>query len=332
MNRRYIPNTPFISESRENSMIISASRRTDIPAFFSEWFMNRIEAGYAYVRNPVNIHQISRINLTPDVVDCIVFWSKNPEPMISRLNLLNHYMYYFQFTLNAYNKDFETNLPPLDDRILTFQSLSELIGKRRVIWRYDPIILNSQYPVNWHIDKFGYIANQLCDYTERVTISFIDLYAKNSSSAKRQNICELSYAQKNAIAKSLSEIARSHNLKIDTCAEDIDLSAYNIEHARCIDDRLIAKLLDCSIDAGKDKNQRPECGCAASIDLGFYNTCRNGCIYCYANHSAAARRRNLEAYDPNSPLLCSRITESDKITERKVKSQRNMQLRLFHMV
>lgn len=313
-------------------MIISASRRTDIPALFSEWFIKRIEARYAYVRNPVNIHQISKINLSPDIVDCIVFWSKNPKPMIGRLSLLNHYMYYFQFTLNAYNKDFETNLPPLDDRIETFQILSELIGRRRVIWRYDPVILNSQYPVDWHIDKFGYIANQLHNYTERVTISFIDLYAKNSTYAKRQNICELSYEQKNTIAKSFSEIARSHNLKIDTCAEDIDLSAYGIEHARCIDDRLIAKLLDCSIDAGKDKNQRPACGCAASIDLGLYNTCRNGCIYCYANHSADVRKRNLEAYDPDAPLLCSQVTELDKVTERKVKSQRKMQLSLFHMV
>ena len=313
-------------------MIISASRRTDIPALFSEWFIKRIEARYAYVRNPVNIHQISKISLSPNVVDCIVFWSKNPKPMISRLSLLNHYMYYFQFTLNAYNKDFEPNLPPPDDRIETFRILSELIGRRRVIWRYDPVILNSQYPISWHIDKFGYIANQLRNYTERVTISFIDLYAKNSAGAKRQNICELSYEQKNIIAKSFSEIARSHNLKIDTCAEDIDLSAYGIEHARCIDDRLIAKLLDCSIDAGKDKNQRPACGCAASIDLGLYNTCRNGCIYCYANHSAAVRKRNLEAYDPDAPLLCSQITELDKITERKVKSQRNMQLSLFHMV
>lgn len=312
-------------------MIISASRRTDIPAYFSEWFMNRIQAQYAYVRNPVNIRQVSRINLAPDVVDCIVFWSKNPKPMISRLGLLNHYMYYFQFTLNAYGKDFETNLPPLDDRIQTFQNLSELIGRRRVIWRYDPVILNEQYPVDWHIQKFGYIADRLRGYTEKVTISFIDLYAKNLSSAKKQNICELSYEQKNIIAKNFSEIARSHGLKIDTCAEDIDLSAYGIEHARCIDDRLIAKLLDCSIDTGKDKNQRPACGCAASIDLGLYNTCRNGCIYCYANHSADVRRRNLEAYDPESPLLCSRITELDKITERKIKSQRNMQLSLFNM-
>lgn len=312
-------------------MIISASRRTDIPAYFSEWFMKRIEAQYAYVRNPVNIHQISKINLSPDIVDCIVFWSKNPKPMISKLDILNDYMYYFQFTLNAYHKDIETNLPSLDDRIHTFQVLSELIGRQRVIWRYDPIILNRRYSVNWHIEKFASIADQLSGYTEKVTISFIDLYAKISNNIKEKNICELSCNQKNIIAKSFSEIAHSHKLKIDTCAEEIDLSAYGIDHAHCIDGKLIARLLDCSMDTGKDKNQRPECGCAASIDLGFYNTCQNGCVYCYANHHADTRKRNFEAYDPNSPLLCSQVTELDKITERKVKSQRNMQLSLFSL-
>lgn len=132
----------------------------------------------------MNIHQISKINLMPNIVDCIVFWSKNPKPIINKLDILNDYMYYFQFTLNAYNKDFETNLPSLDDRIQTFQILSELIGKQRVIWRYDPIILNNQYSINWHTEKFEYIAKQLCNYTEKVTISFVDLYTKITNNIK----------------------------------------------------------------------------------------------------------------------------------------------------
>lgn len=312
-------------------MIISASRRTDIPAFFSEWFINRIKAQYAYVRNPMNIHQISKINLMPSIVDCIVFWSKNPKPIINKLDILNDYMYYFQFTLNAYNKDFETNLPSLDDRIQTFQVLSELIGKQRVIWRYDPIILNSQYSINWHTEKFEYIAKKLCNHTEKIIISFIDLYTNISNNIKGKNIYVLSYCQKNSIAKSFSEIAHSYNLKIDTCAENIDLSVYGIDHARCIDDKLIAKLLDCSMDVDKDKNQRLKCGCVASIDLGLYDTCQNGCAYCYANHNADVRKQNFEAYDSSSPLLCSQVTELDKITEQKVKSQRDMQLRLFNI-
>ncbi len=310
-------------------MIISASRRTDIPAFFSDWLINRLNEQYAYVRNPMNIHQVSKINLSPDVVDCIVFWSKNPQPIIKKLSALKDYMYYFQFTLNAYEEDIETNLPPLSARIDTFQVLSNLIGKNRVIWRYDPIIVNDKYSINWHIEKFRYLAEQLCHYTEKVTISFIDLYTKISHNIKGKSIYELSYAQKDAISKNFAKIAHLHNIVIDTCAEDIDLSSYDIEHARCIDDRLISKLLHCSINVEKDKNQRLECGCIASIDLGLYNTCQNGCVYCYANHNCAIRTQNFQSYDSFSPLLCGHITETDKITERKVKSQKNMQLSLF---
>ena len=135
-------------------MIISASRRTDIPAYFSEWFLNRIEAQYAYVRNPMNIRQVSSISLSPELVDCIVFWSKNPRPLMDRLEQLHNYMYYFQFTLNAYGKEIEQNLPTLDERINTFQVLSEKIGRQRVIWRYDPVLLNDRYTISWHAEQF----------------------------------------------------------------------------------------------------------------------------------------------------------------------------------
>lgn len=270
-------------------MIISASRRTDIPAFFSDWIINRLKEQYAYVRNPMNIHQVSKINLSPDIVDCIVFWSKNPKPMLEKINLLENYMFYFQFTLNAYEEDLEANLPSLQTRINTFQTLSNCIGKERVVWRYDPIIINEKYSIDWHIENFKYLADQLYPYTEKVTISFIDLYTKIFHNIKGKNIYELTYKQKDILAKNFSEIAHSHNIKIDTCAEDIDLSSYGISHARCIDDRLISKLLNCSMDVEKDKNQRLECGCIASIDLGLYNTCQNGCVYCYANHNCTIR-------------------------------------------
>lgn len=303
-------------------MIISASRRTDIPAFFSDWFLKRIEEQYAYVRNPMNPHQVSRVSLAPEVVDCIVFWSKNPAPMLEKLGRLEGYAYYFQFTLNAYGRDMEANLPSLEERIDTFRRLSQQLGKHRVIWRYDPVIVNGRYPLDWHRESFGYIADRLCGYTEKVTISFIDLYPKIAGAIREKDIRELSHDQKETLAESFAGIAHAHKLAIDTCAEDIDLDAFGIEHARCIDDRLVSRLLGCALYIGKDKNQRSACGCVAGMDIGLYNTCQNGCAYCYANHSQTTRRRNLQAYDPTAPLLCGQVTELDRVTERKVGSNR----------
>lgn len=312
-------------------MIVSASRRTDIPAFFSDWFLKRIQEGYVYVRNPMNARQVSRISLSPEVVDCIVFWSKNPAPMAEKLQRLEGYPYYFQFTLNAYGRDLEANLPPVDQRIDTFRRLSERLGRHRVIWRYDPVIVNSRYTLDWHGENFRYIADRLEDFTEKATISFIDLYPKIAGNIRGKDVRELSHEQKETLAECFAGIAHAHNLSIDTCAEDIDLEAFGIGHARCIDDRLISRLLGCAMDVGKDKNQRPVCGCAASIDIGAYDTCQNGCAYCYANHSPAVRRRNLQAYHPDMPLLCSQVTELDKVTERRVKSHRSGQMELFEL-
>ena len=271
---------------------------------------------------------MSKISLAPEVVDCIVFWSKNPAPMMEKLGRLEGYAHYFQFTLNAYGRDMEANLPPLDERMDTFRRLSEQLGRHRVIWRYDPVIVNGRYPVEWHRERFGYMADRLGDFTEKVTISFIDLYPKIGGSIRGKDVHELSHGQKEALAESFAGIAHAHKLNIDTCAEDIDLDAFGIEHAHCIDDRLVSVLLGCAMDLGKDKNQRPVCGCAESIDIGLYDTCQNGCAYCYANHSQTTRRRNLQAYDPDAPLLCSRVTELDRITERKMKSRRDGQMRL----
>jgi hypothetical protein len=159
-------------------MIISASRRTDIPAYYTDWMLNRINERYVCVRNPMNTHQISKINLEPDVVDCIVFWSKNPEPMIDKLQLIKDYFYYFQFTLNPYGQDMEVNLPLKSKIIETFKQLSEKIGSEKVIWRYDPILLNDKYNVAYHIDKFEKFANELKGYTEKVIFSFIDFYKR----------------------------------------------------------------------------------------------------------------------------------------------------------
>lgn len=304
-------------------MILSVSRRTDIPNYYSEWFMNRIREGYLYVRNPMNTHQISRINLSPQIVDCIVFWTKNPWPMMDKLDDLKHYNYYFQFTLTGYGKDMEPNLPDKRRQMLgIFCKLSSQIGREKVIWRYDPIIFTDRYTADYHVKAFRKIAEALQGYTDKVVISFVDWYAKTKKNMKGIDAVNLESREFFAFVSELSAIAGEHKMKIAACAEEIDLVPYGIEHNCCIDKALIEKIIGYRISAKKDKNQRKECGCLESIEIGTYNTCRNACKYCYANYSDQKVHSSCQIYDPQSPLLCGIITEEDKITERKVESLR----------
>lgn len=308
-------------------MIISASRRTDIPTYFSEWFYNRVKEGFLYVRNPMNAHQISKINLSPDVVDCIVFWTKNPIPMIKRLDELEGYDYYFQYTLTGYGKDMEANLPDKKQALIpAFQELAGKIGKKRVIWRYDPIVFSDRYTPEYHLKAFKQIAEALNGYTEKCVISFVDVYVKNKKNMSAVNAYEMTQEQLEDFAKSLSDIARDNGMVVATCAELIDLSKCGIEHNQCIDKKLIEEIIGCKIGGSKDKVQRKECGCLESVEIGTYNTCQNGCKYCYANYSPESVKDNCRNYDPKSPLLCGQIGEGDVITERKVKSLKETQL------
>ncbi|MDR0908802.1 MAG: DUF1848 domain-containing protein [Spirochaetaceae bacterium] len=312
-------------------MIISASRRTDIPAYYSEWFFNRLKEGFVFIRNPMNIHQVGKVILSPDVVDCIVFWSKNPKPMLNKLDLLSEYTYYFQFTLNSYAQDIETGLPRKKEIINTFKSLSSKIGPEKVIWRYDPILLNEKYTIDYHVENFAKIANYLKGYTEKVTISFIDLYSKITKNIARYNITEISDSDKQILAKQLETIAKENKLTMDTCAEGIDLSLYEITHARCIDNRLIERITSYELDIAKDKSQRFECGCVVSVDIGAYNSCSNACLYCYANYSHEKVAENIKLHNPNSPLLIGELQPDDVVVERNLKRNKIPQQELFDM-
>jgi len=311
-------------------MIISASRRTDIPAYYSDWFYNRIKERFVLTRNPMNFHQVSKISLDPDVVDGIVFWTKNPIPMLDRLGELENYMYYFQFTITPYGKDIEPNLPSKSDKILpAFKRLSSVIGADRVIWRYDPILISEKYPVDCHIRAFEKIAKELRDYTRKVTISFIDAdYRCVKNKIKELGLLDFPYETQVELSSQLAEIAHSYGLVIDTCAEKMDLQKYGIEHAQCIDGKLLMKLLGYNLNVCKDKMQRLECGCVTSVDIGMYNTCRNGCYYCYANYSNNTIEGNFAKRNPLSPLISGEIDKNDKITDREIKSCRNTQTQL----
>lgn len=311
-------------------MILSVSRRTDVPNYYSDWFYNRIKEGFLYVRNPMNAHQISRIDLSPEVVDCIVFWTKNPANMLGRLDELKNYQYYFQFTLTGYGKDVEPGLPDKRGELIpTFQKLSEKIGAQKVIWRYDPIFISQNYTIDYHLKAFEEIACSLNGCTRKVVISFVDLYAKTQRNTAGLQIESLTDQGMLEMAKQLVDIAAKYGMTVESCAELIDLQSVGVKHGSCIDKKLIEEIIGCKLIVDKDKNQRAECGCFESVEIGTYNTCMNGCRYCYANFNDAMVKESVKAYDVDSPLLCGSVGLDDKITERKVKLLRDNQLSLF---
>ena len=300
-------------------MILSVSRRTDVPNYYSDWFLNRIKEGYLYVRNPMNAHQVSKIDISPDVVDCIVFWTKNPSNMLDKLDELKDYKYYFQFTLTSYGKDIEPNLLHKKHELLPiFRNLSEKIGKERVIWRYDPIFLSERYTVEYHLKAFEQMAEYLNGYTEKVVVSFLDFYTKIQKNMTLQGIRQLSEHEMADLAVELVKISKKNNLLIESCAEKVDLQNIGILHGSCIDKTLIERIVGYPLKGSKDKNQRTECGCFESVEIGTYNTCLNGCKYCYANFTEKKVREHAALYDVDSPILCGKIVGEDKITDRKV--------------
>jgi DNA repair photolyase len=307
-------------------VIVSASRATDIPAFFSEWFTDRIKKGYVRWQNPFNkvCSYVSFMN-----VRVIVFWTKNPKPLIPSLYELDDrgIHYYFQFTLNDYGKEgLEPCIPPLKERIETFRRLSDLIGKEKVIWRFDPLCLLPGITPQDLLEKIENVGSQLKGFTEKLVFSFVDIKAyrkvrrnlEKDYPADRIEDAEFKREQMMEISGGLAKIReqwKSEGWDIDlaTCAETAGLEAYGITHNRCVDDRLMKrifhsdKVLMYYLSCGnmKDKGQRKACGCVMSKDIGAYNTCRHFCRYCYANTSPGNVMENYKRYvsDKNRDIL-----------------------------
>lgn len=311
-------------------MILSASRRTDIPACYSDWFFHRLSEGYVCVANPFNPRSVSRVSLNPDVVDAIVFWTKNPIPMLSRLNELSAYPCLFQFTLTPYGRDLEAGLPDKEAELLpAFCALSKALGADHVVWRYDPIVFTKTYTPQWHLSAFARYAAALAGCTERVIISFVDLYAKTRRNMRGIELTRLSDAQLLSFAADLRACAEAHGMHMQTCAEEIDLSAAGIPHGACIDRVLLERIVGAPLRVSRHGAQRTACLCSESVDIGAYDTCTNGCRYCYANVSSAAIAANRSAYDPDFPILCRTITPQDTVRPRQCVSLRESQCTLF---
>jgi len=318
----------------QTPVIISASRSTDIPAFYSDWFFYRLKKGYLKWKNPFN-----GIPLYVSFAETrlIVFWSKNPEPIIKYLDYLDEkdINYYFQYSLNDYEKDnLEETVPPLETRIKTFIKLSNRIGKERVIWRFDPYILTDKIDIEELLKRTKYIGDKLKNYTNKFVFSFADIEVykkvKNNFYREHINYKEFDEQTMNQLAKGLLKLNIKWDFEIATCAEKIDLQQFGIKHNKCIDDDLIIKLFpediklmnflgydkfvqpdffDSDINKKKknlkDKGQRQNCGCIVSKDIGQYNTCIHDCIYCYANTSKEIAQSNYAKHkrSPNSETI-----------------------------
>lgn len=306
-------------------MIISASRRTDIPAFYADWFMSRVREGYFHRVNPFNSNQVSGFSLKPEDVDAICFWTKNPRPLMKHLDELDNrgLNYYFQFTLNPYDKTFEPNVSLLQERISTMIELAGRIGPERVVWRYDPVILSSVTSVAWHLEQAEQIASQLKGATRRLVFSFYDFYGKGQgrlnkalqgTGIKLEDITAPEHkAALEQIARGFKEIADRYGFQIFSCSEDIDLNSIGIQHGACIDGALISELFGSTSVNAKDKNQRESCGCVESADMGMYNTCHFRCAYCYANFNEGTIESNCQKHYPDSPSLLGRYEGHVKI-------------------
>lgn len=305
-------------------MIISASRRTDIPALYPQWFINRLLAKEVLVPNPYNRKKVQRISLDRDVVDLIVFWTKNPEPMIPYLKMIDmlEYPYYFEMTVTDYGKEMEPNLPSTEESIASFILLSERLGKEKVDFRFDPIVLNEQYPISYHVEKFDMMCEWLHKYTERCIFSFVDHY-------KGCPFLEPETEEMLVVAEKLAKIAKKYELPLYTCAEKINLEQFGIHHASCIDKEKIENILGYKIETKKDSGQRKECQCVESVDIGIYDTCIHGCKYCYANGLYENVLKKHESHNPESPILIGELQGDEIITDRKIHSSKDNQLSLF---
>lgn len=307
-------------------MILSASRRTDIPAFYGEWMMNRLRAGYVLIRNPYRRSQIHRIPLSPEVIDCIVFWTKDPQPFLPYLGELEQmgYRYYFQFTLNPYGRRIEPNLREKTEIAATFRQLSQRIGPQRVCWRYDPILLDGEYTIARHRQEFENYCGQLAERTVSVTISFLDLYRRNQKAGLRSCTEE----EMRELAGMCGTVAGQYGMEVSACCEALDLTEYGVRKGSCIDRRRIEKICRASLKAERDLDQRPGCGCARSVDIGAYNTCPNGCLYCYATSSAASVLKNYRQHDPRSEFLCGSLLDGEIVIDKPACSGLQKQISL----
>ena len=307
-------------------MIINTGQRTDIPAFYSRWFCNRLREGFVMVRNPYDPLSVTRYVLSPSVVDMIGFCTKNPGPMLPHMDLLRPYGQYWFVTITPYGREIEPHVPGKRAVIEDFKALSSIVSAARVGWRYDPIFISDEYPVERHIRAFSYIARELAGYTDTAVISFIDLYEKTKRNFP--GVRAVSHGDRVALVREFVRIAGDCGMTVKPCAEGSDLAALGADCSGCMTVATCEKAVGGPLKVPAFTPSRDSCACYLSCDIGAYNTCGHLCRYCYANHDAATVRANMRAHDPASPLLVGHLRPEDKVRNAKQRSWADPQLRM----
>ena len=299
-------------------MIINTGQRTDIPAFYADWFVNRLKAGFVLVRNPYNPRSVTRYRLSPEVVDLIGFCTKNPAPMLPHMDLLRPYGQFWYVTITPYGKEIEPGVPDKREVLDSFRRLSDAVGADRMGWRYDPVFISGEYPAERHIRAFEYMAQTLSGYTHTAVISFVDLYEKTKRNFPE--VRPVTAEQRLLLGKAFVEIAGQYGMTVRPCGEGDELAPFGADCSGCMTVAMYEQALGRRLKVPKTAPARKECACYLGGDIGAYNTCGHLCRYCYANYDAATVRKNLAAHDPESPLLIGHLEPGDQVHEAKQES------------
>ncbi len=298
-------------------MFINVGGRTDITHYYSEWLLNRLRAGYVLTRNPLFPRNISRYRLDPALVDCILFCTKNPAPIMDKLEEIRArgFNMFFYVTITGYGKDIEPRAPGFREAIRAFQELSTAVGKNSVCWRYDPVFVTPRYTVAHHLRCFEEMAGALAPFTGFCVFSFVEIYKKLRTTFPE--LRAVTPEEKHLLLQGLGGIAARHGLRLQTCGDGRDYTAFGIRASGCMTVPIMEKALGRPLKALKPKPTREGCGCIPSNDIGAYDACPTGCRYCYATKHPRLALANCKNHDPGSPLLIGGLREGDIITEAR---------------
>lgn len=295
-------------------MILNTGARTDTVQYYSQWLLKRFAEGYVYTRNPLFSHKVTKYELSPDKIDAVLFCSKNYKPILPRLHeITDKYRTYFHYTITAYGKDVEPFVPSIDESIKTLTALSKQVGKQRVAWRYDPVLLTEKYTVDAHAETFTHMAERLAPHVDRCIFSFVEMYKKLETNMPE--IIPLTDGDKNRLAEILGGIAERYGMRIQTCGTDGDYTKFGIARSGCATLEILGAANGCVFKDLKHRGLRQGCHCIESRDIGAYDTCPNGCKYCYANKSPQRARDNYKQHNPDSPLLSGELQPDDEVTQ-----------------